>query len=163
MESVFLPAGLSGPFSVRVVATNIAGDGVPGVGGALDQDYALVVSNATAVPQPVVVAGTATVVADSCGSGNGALDPGEAATVSLCLQNVGSADTTNAVATLLPTGGVTSPGAPQGYGVLTAHGPAVCRSFDFVVGNVSLRCRRHTDGAGAGWGGRPGQSSPGPS
>ena len=136
VESVFLAAGLSGPFSVRVVATNVAGDGVPGVGGALDQDYALVISNATAVPQPVVVAGTATVVADSCGAGNGTLDPGEAATVSLCLQNVGSADTTNAVATLLPTGGVTSPGAPQGYGVLTAHGPAVCRSFDFVVGNV---------------------------
>ncbi len=89
------------------------------------------------MPQPVVVAGTATVVADSCGVGNGAIDPGETATVSLCLQNVGTADTANAVATLLPTGGVTSPGAPQGYGVLTAHGPAVCRSFDFVVGSVS--------------------------
>ena len=137
VESVFLPAGLGGPFSVRVVATNVAGDGVPGVGGALDQDYALVVSNATEVTQPVVVAGTATVAADSCGSGNGALDPGEAATVSLCLQNVGTADTTNAVATLLPTGGVTSPGAPKGYGVLTAHGPAVCRNFDLVVGSVS--------------------------
>jgi hypothetical protein len=34
-ESVFLPAGVTGAFSVKVVATNIAGDGVPGV-GALD-------------------------------------------------------------------------------------------------------------------------------
>ena len=76
VESVFLPAGLSGPFSVRVVATNIAGDGVPGVGGALDQDYALVISNAAPVAQPVVVAGAATVLADSCGSGDGACDPG---------------------------------------------------------------------------------------
>jgi len=115
---VFLPAGLGGPFSVRVVATNVAGDGVPGVGGALDQDYALVVSNATAVPQPVVVAGTATVVADSCGSGNGTLDPGEAATVSLCLQNVGSADTTNAVATLLPTGAPSPSSTSKGKSAL---------------------------------------------
>jgi hypothetical protein len=85
---------------------------------------------------PVVTAGTATVVADSC-SGTGDLDPGEAATVSLCLQNTGSADTTNAVATLQATGGVTNPSGPQTYGVLTAGGAAVCRSFDFVVGGLA--------------------------
>ncbi len=45
-ESVFLPAGLSGPFIVRVRATNIAGDGVPGIGDSTDQDFALVVYNA---------------------------------------------------------------------------------------------------------------------
>ena len=31
-ESVFIPAGVSGSFEVRVIATNIAGDGVPGNG-----------------------------------------------------------------------------------------------------------------------------------
>ncbi|MCS7054599.1 MAG: S8 family serine peptidase [Thermoflexales bacterium] len=46
VESVFLPAGLSGPFTVIVTATNIAGDGVPGNGDPTDQDFALLVYNA---------------------------------------------------------------------------------------------------------------------
>lgn len=45
VESVFLPAGTSGPFTVRVIAANIAGDGVPNVGDATDQDFALVIYN----------------------------------------------------------------------------------------------------------------------
>ena len=45
VESVFLPAGVSGAFTVKVTATNIAGDGVPGNGSPLDQDFALVVNN----------------------------------------------------------------------------------------------------------------------
>ena len=43
LESVLLPAGLSGTFAVTVKATNINSDGVPNVGGPLDQDFALVV------------------------------------------------------------------------------------------------------------------------
>jgi Subtilase family/Viral BACON domain len=46
-ESVFLPAGVSGNFTVMVRATNIAGDGVPGNGDTTDQDFALVIYNAT--------------------------------------------------------------------------------------------------------------------
>ncbi|HQY25169.1 MAG TPA: S8 family serine peptidase [Thermoflexales bacterium] len=45
VESVFLPAGLSGPLSIRVIASNIVGDGVPSAPDSLDQDYALVVYN----------------------------------------------------------------------------------------------------------------------
>ncbi len=49
MESVFLPAGgavTSGaPYTVVVQSVNIPGDGVPNVGGGLDQDFALVVYN----------------------------------------------------------------------------------------------------------------------
>ena len=45
VESVFIPAGVSGPFTVTVTATNIAGDGVPGNSSPLDQDFALVVAN----------------------------------------------------------------------------------------------------------------------
>src|SRR5262249_20839337 len=53
LESVFLPAGTAGSFSVTVKATNIAGDGVPGNGDATDQDFALVVYNGTtAAPTP---------------------------------------------------------------------------------------------------------------
>ncbi len=46
LESVFLPAGTTGPFSVTVRASNIVDDGVPGVGDATDQDFALVLYNA---------------------------------------------------------------------------------------------------------------------
>src|SRR5262249_47278888 len=35
-ESVFLPVGTSGGFEVKVIATNIAGDGVPGNGDSTD-------------------------------------------------------------------------------------------------------------------------------
>jgi hypothetical protein len=50
LESVFLPAGASGPFTIVVRATNIAGDGVPGNGDTTDQDFALVACNASAGP-----------------------------------------------------------------------------------------------------------------
>jgi hypothetical protein len=45
VESVFLPAGTTGTFTVTVTAANINSDGVPGSGGSLDQDFALVVYN----------------------------------------------------------------------------------------------------------------------
>jgi hypothetical protein len=47
-ESVFVPAGVSGSFTVTVRGTNIAGDGVPGNADTTDQDFALVIYNATA-------------------------------------------------------------------------------------------------------------------
>jgi hypothetical protein len=47
VESVFLPAGTTGDFTVTVRATNLAGDGVPGNDDATDQDFALIVYNAT--------------------------------------------------------------------------------------------------------------------
>jgi hypothetical protein len=48
VESVFIPAGVSGSFTVTVRGTNIAGDGVPGNADTTDQDFALVIYNATA-------------------------------------------------------------------------------------------------------------------
>ena len=48
VESVFLPAGTTGLVQVTVSAFNVNSDGVPNYGGALDQDFALVVANATA-------------------------------------------------------------------------------------------------------------------
>jgi hypothetical protein len=47
VESVFLPAGTTGAYSITVRATNIAGDGVPGNGDLTDQDFALFVYNTT--------------------------------------------------------------------------------------------------------------------
>ena len=47
VESVFLAAGVSGPFTVTVTAFNINSNGVPNVGTTTDQDFALVVYNAS--------------------------------------------------------------------------------------------------------------------
>ena len=54
MENVFLPAGVSGNFSIKVKATNIAGNGVPGDADPLDQDFALVAYNANEAPLPII-------------------------------------------------------------------------------------------------------------
>ena len=45
VESVFLPAGTTGQFTVTVTAYNINSDGVPGDGSPLDQDFAVVAYN----------------------------------------------------------------------------------------------------------------------
>ncbi|MEP7342406.1 MAG: S8 family serine peptidase [Acidobacteriota bacterium] len=136
VESVFIPAGISGSFVVKITAANIAGDGVPNFGGALDQDFALIISNATVAPQAVLSAGAATIAAESCAPGNGAVDPGETVTVNLALQNVGTASTANLVATLQPNGGIINPGAAQTYGVLSAGGAAVALPFTFTAGGT---------------------------
>ena len=46
VESVFLPAGISGNFTVTITAANINSDGVPNEAPLLDQDFALVIYNA---------------------------------------------------------------------------------------------------------------------
>jgi subtilase family protein/Big-like domain-containing protein len=55
LEGVWAPAGASGDFTIRVVAANIAGDGVPGNTDLTDQDFALVVYNtdSTVIGGPV--------------------------------------------------------------------------------------------------------------
>ncbi len=47
VESVFLPTGTVGGFTVTVTAANINSDGVPGDADPLDQDFALVIYNGT--------------------------------------------------------------------------------------------------------------------
>src|SRR5207244_2297281 len=49
-EAVFLPPGTSGSITITVTATNIAGNGVPNNADATDQDFALVCSNCTSLP-----------------------------------------------------------------------------------------------------------------
>lgn len=54
-EAVVLAAGLAGPATIRVDATTIADDGVPGNGDGSDQDFALVAYNfSTVVPAGAV-------------------------------------------------------------------------------------------------------------
>jgi subtilisin-like proprotein convertase family protein len=132
-ESVFIPAGVSGNFVIKVKATNIAGDGVPNNADALDQDFALVVSNANEATLPVFVGGTTAITAESCGLPNNSIDPSETVTINFPLSNIGTANTTNLVATLQATGGVSAPSGPQNYGALTANGAQVTKSFSFTA------------------------------
>jgi len=59
-ESVWLPEGASGDFTIHVIAANLVGDGVPGNPTGVDQDFALVVCNAqsedSSVDSPPVIA-----------------------------------------------------------------------------------------------------------
>ncbi len=76
VENVFLPAGISGPFTVDVTGTNIAGDGVPGNADTTDQDYALVVSDAAPASGAAVLTGDEPNTTE-IGDGDGRLEPGE--------------------------------------------------------------------------------------
>jgi hypothetical protein len=63
VETVTVPAGVRGPFTVTVRAAAVAGDGVPGDADPTDQDFALVVYNVddgrwTPPPPPVVASVT---------------------------------------------------------------------------------------------------------
>ncbi len=82
-------------------------------------------------PQPALASNSVVLLAESCP--NGAVDPGETVTVSLGLKNAGSANTTNLVATLQATGGVTSPSAAQTYGIVVAGGSGVSQPFTFTA------------------------------
>ncbi len=63
VESIFLPAGVSGNFLVTIKATNIAGDGVPGDDDKTDQDFALVIYNAnSAAPDAPIIDATPSIL-----------------------------------------------------------------------------------------------------
>jgi Subtilase family len=108
-QAVRLPAGTTGPFVIHVKPLVIAGDGVPGFGGALDQDFALVVSNGREIPLPVLTinnsgdlsAGVA--VRHANGSVDASVIPGEQAAITLTVFNksaTAAASITNASVTL---------------------------------------------------------------
>lgn len=151
VESVFVPAGVTGTFIVKVKGTNIAGDGVPGDADMLDQDFAIVIFNGVEAPVAVVSSSSKAITAESCAPSNNAVDPSETVTVNLGLANMGTANTTNLVATLQATGGVTSPSGPQNYGALTTGDPEVVRAFTFTVsatcGQVVTATLQLQDGA----------------
>ena len=89
---------------VRVVGTNIAGDGIPGNADTTDQDYALVVSNVGA-PQTsrgVLAAGLRTITKG--GDGDAYVEPGEPFTVGQNLRNDGNATVTGISGTMSGTG-----------------------------------------------------------
>jgi PKD repeat protein len=133
VESVFVPAGVTGSFVAVVAAANLNSDGVPNEAPSIDQDFALVIYNAIDRSVPVIGLGATTLSAEGCAPPNGAIDPGETVTVNFSLSNVGTTNTTSLVATLLATNGVTSPSGPQNYGSLIVGGPAVTQPFSFTA------------------------------
>jgi hypothetical protein len=135
-EAVVIPAGVTGGFSVKVTATNIAGDGVPNNADPLDQDFALIIDNGALAPIALGGSGSTIVSAGS----NGTLDPGETVTVSLAVQNFGSGGCTSSlVGTLQASGGVQMPSAAQNYGAVCSPGSPVTRNFTFKV-DPALPC-----------------------
>jgi subtilisin-like proprotein convertase family protein len=109
VESVYLPQGTSGRFAVKVVGTNIPGDGIPGNPDPTDQDFALVVSNATEQTSPVLVHEHTTIDDSPAagGDGDGALEEGESFELGERLRNAGNAGATGVSGTLSGISGVT--------------------------------------------------------
>ena len=133
VESVFLPPGLGGVYTVNVQGYKINAPGVPNAGGLPMQDFALVVYNAKASVAPAIVAAGSAILSESCVAANDAVDPGERVTVGFGLQNVGASDATNLVVTLLPTNGVLAPSASQNLGALRAGAAPTQAAFSFYV------------------------------
>lgn len=104
VEGVWLPAGTIGSFIVRVRASNIAGDGVPGNADSTDQDFALVVYNGEKKDVPVA---TLTGFTLSAGPDN-VVDPGEGVSMGVTVGDLSSIALTAAHGTLsTTTSGVT--------------------------------------------------------
>lgn len=99
-------------------------------GQILTQDFAL-------LPTAVFEDGEVKIKSESC-TIDKAIDPSETVTVEIGLANIGAQNTTNLTVTLLPVGGVASPGEPQNYGIL-AKGVRVYRPFTFTA-SPNLRC-----------------------
>jgi subtilisin-like proprotein convertase family protein len=81
---------------------------------------------------PLIVGQSATLQVESCPPANQAIDPDERVGVAFTLRNNGGAPTSNLVATLLPTGGVTAPSEPESYGAI-APGATATRTLSFTA------------------------------
>jgi hypothetical protein len=112
IEAVWLPAGTTGSFLVRVRASNIAGDGLPGNLDQSDQDFALVVYNGERKDVPV--AGLSSVAVN--GGSDSFADPGEAVTMTITLTDLSPIALNGARGTLSsPTAGVSITGASSDF------------------------------------------------
>ncbi len=94
VQGIRLPAGAAGSFVLRVRPIIIAGDGVPANGQDMDQDFALVVTNATETPVPVLTIGategvsTGVAVTHAGGAPDGSVIPGEVAKFAITVNNL---------------------------------------------------------------------------
>jgi hypothetical protein len=84
VESVWLPSGTTGPFVIRIRASNIAGDGVPNNSDTTDQDFALAIYNAERKEVPVSAIANVNVA----GGADSVADPGENVSLRVNLKDV---------------------------------------------------------------------------
>jgi uncharacterized repeat protein (TIGR01451 family) len=89
-------------------------------------------------PSPLVVPAGALLMTESGVPPDGAIEPGETVTISFALTNIGTAATSNLVATLQPIGGITQPSGAQTYGILANGGNAASRPFSFTVAPAAV-------------------------
>lgn len=143
-----VPVGTTG-----VAATNSGGFNGASNNGVVVTNAGNTSANLCLTAIPVLSGGTATIVSESCLPANGVIDPGETVTLAFPVSNTGTVNTVNDIGTLQATGGVTSPGASQPYGVITAGGPAITRNITFTA-SPQLACGTnitatvaHVDGA----------------
>jgi subtilisin-like proprotein convertase family protein len=132
LETVVLRAGLAAKINVKVRGTTIAGNGVPGNGLSTDQDFALVVSNATEV-HSAVLAGESTTLTDTApdGDGDGALEPGETFSLEQKVRNDGESDATGVAGTISADPPMSFSPAVSGYPDILA-GTATANSTPYV-------------------------------
>jgi hypothetical protein len=148
-QGVRLPAGTTGPFVVRVKPTIISGDGVPGNGIDLDQDFALVITNAREEPVPVLVVGESNgisvgaSVTHTGGVVDASLLPNENALISVTVSNQSSLASANIIgATLSIPGG---PTAASNYPVIPAGGSETAVEPFALRVPADLRCGSTSD------------------
>lgn len=84
-----------------------------------------------------LIVGAGAAMLSESGAQNGVIDPGETVSLLFALRNSAGARSTNLVATLLATNGVTSPSGPQLYGALDVDGPSVSRPFTFTANGTN--------------------------
>lgn len=130
VERIALPAGASGPITIRVSAANLAGDGVPGNDTALDQDFALVATNVTDVGS---IGATAATWSQVQGNDDGVIDPGETIAVQVTLVNRGSRPLTGITATVSAGSNVTLASPTATYPDLTTPGATATNTTSYLL------------------------------
>ncbi|MFQ3591543.1 MAG: S8 family serine peptidase, partial [Chloracidobacterium sp.] len=92
IENVFLPPQPAGtPVVVRVTAAALNGDGILGNGDQTDQNFALVISNATpSTPTTPLLSVLSTTATETGGNGNGVIEPCEQGDLTFRLSNDGT-------------------------------------------------------------------------
>lgn len=137
-----LPLGASASATIVVTTTNVGTLSSTASATSSQTDpnsgnNSATVMTTVAAPFVSIVAGGSTLTAESLAPANGAIDLGETVTLELRLRNAGNVNNTNLVATLQPTGGVTSPSGSQTYGILPPGGLPVSRAFTFTASGTN--------------------------
>jgi hypothetical protein len=143
VENVFLPAGVSGPITVRVISKALNGDGVLGNVDTTDQHFALVVFNAGVAPTSAANpdAGALTIA-----TGNGVIEPSECNIVNIPITNFGQSVMTSVSAALsTTTPGVTLTVANASYPNIAAGATANAFGSFQMSTTGALACATNVD------------------